>query len=57
VASARTQLKFEVVDLFKNKTPAADVTKNDRRTVYFAEQGVGFQPDAFGSFLKSVVVM
>lgn len=27
------------------------------RVVYFAEQGVGFQPDALGSFLKSVVVM
>jgi putative salt-induced outer membrane protein len=31
--SSRTQLKFEVVDVFKNKPPAADVKKNDVATV------------------------
>jgi putative salt-induced outer membrane protein len=31
--SSRTQLKFEVVDVFKNKPPTADVKKNDVATV------------------------
>ena len=31
--SSRTQLKFEVVDVFKNKPPTPDVQKNDVATV------------------------
>jgi putative salt-induced outer membrane protein len=31
--STRTQLKFEVVDVYKNKPPSADVQKNDVATV------------------------
>jgi hypothetical protein len=29
----RTQLKFEVVDTFKNKPPTADIRKNDVSTL------------------------
>ena len=31
--SSRTPLKFDVVDVFKNKPPTADVKKNDVATV------------------------
>jgi hypothetical protein len=48
---------YEVISVVSNGSAVTWKVVDLDRIRYFAAHGVGFQPAAFGSFLKSVVVM